>query len=332
MSSKATLQPPRALREHCPGAWAFPTALVLTAACLLAGQVLPGVTLEAVGRETEHYSVMGGVIDLWDLGHPLLSTVLFCFSIVFPTAKLLALGWIWWRPMDAQARANLGHWLKALGKWSMLDTFVVAALIGSVQLSKFITAAQAFAEPAVYFFATAILLSIALSFWIARLAQRAEPRPRAVPRLDLSLVVVPWVGAACLVAGLFEPLLLIEKDVFENVYALPESLVDLVAAGEPFLVTVVAVLVLLLPAVQFLGLGLLALLQLRGMNVDRPLRWWVALERWAMIDVYFLGLLLVHTRVSNIAAVTRPAGFWLVAGAAMASVYAAARINRRAAV
>ena len=63
MSPRITPQPLSALREHYPGAWAFPTALVLTAACLVAGQVLPGVTLEAVGRETEHYSVMGGVIS-----------------------------------------------------------------------------------------------------------------------------------------------------------------------------------------------------------------------------------------------------------------------------
>lgn len=318
----------RSLHELSQGRWWVPGLLLVTAGCLLAGQVLPGVTLEAIGRETEHYSVMGGVMDLWKLGHPLLATILFCFSIVFPSLKLLALGWMWFAPLPARGRAQLGHWLKALGKWSMLDTFVVAALIGSVQLSKFITAAEASAEPAVYFFASAILLSILLSFVIGGLADRAWGAEHRPPHLGASMVLAPWLAATCLLAGLFQPLLLIEKKLLENVYALPESIGDLVDVGEFFLLTMLALFVIGLPLVYFLGLGLVALAQRAGRPVDRALPRLVALERWAMVDVYFLGLLLVDRRVSNIATVTRPAGFWLIAAAALLSIYCAFRVRR----
>jgi uncharacterized paraquat-inducible protein A len=210
----------------------------------------------------------------------------------------------------------------------MLDTFVVAALIGSVQLSRVITAATASAEPAVYFFATAILLSILLSFIIGGLAARSWGASHALARLDVTLVIAPWLAAACLVAALFEPLLLIEKKVFENVYALPQSIGKLFEGGELYLGGLVAVLVVALPLGYFLGLGLLALLQCSGRSIDKGLSRLVVLERLAMVDVYFLGLLLVYTRVSNIATVTRPAGFWLVAGAAGLSIYCAFRVRR----
>jgi paraquat-inducible protein A len=316
------------LRELYPGRLWVAVLLLGTIACLLAGQVLPGVTLEAIGRETEHYSVMGGVIDLWRLGHPLLATVLFCFSIVFPSLKLLALCWMWFRPMPARGRAQLGHWLKALGKWSMLDTFVVAALIGSVQLSRVITAAKATAEPAVYFFATAILLSIFLSFVIGSLADRAWGEAHQPPKLGVSMVIAPWLAAALFVAGLLQPLLLIEKKLLENVYALPESLGDLIEVRQFFLLAMLVLFVIGLPLVYFCGLGFVALAQRCGRSVDLVLPRLVTLERWAMVDVYFLGLMLVDRRVSNIAAVTRPAGFWLIAATALLSIYCAYRLRR----
>jgi paraquat-inducible protein A len=174
----------RTLARH---RWPFEWAFGLTVVCLIAGQVLPGVTIESLGIEPDHYSVFGGVADLWTKGNRILAVVLFSFSVVFPALKCLALGWMWFIPMGAKRRAQVGHWLKPLGKWSMLDMFVVGALVGAVQLGNpLIQLATAYPEPAAYLFASAVLLSLVLSFWIARLADDVSGEEHFIPRLDFS--------------------------------------------------------------------------------------------------------------------------------------------------
>lgn len=318
----------RSLRSANPRRWDIPILLLVSAACLLAGQILPGVTLEFINREPDHYSVMGGVLDLWRGGNPFLAAILFCFSIIFPTLKLVALALLWSVPMQARRRAQIGHWLKTLGKWSMLDTFVVTALIGSVQLSKIVTAATAYAQPAVYFFAVAILLSILLTFLVARLADADGAGQHVIPRLGTSMVIAPWLAVACLVVTLFQPILVVKKSLLRNDYTLPRSVGDLVEESEFMLAAIMVIFVIVLPLVYFTGLGVVALLQRSGRDVHRSLSRLVALERWAMVDVYVLGIWLVYSKVALMATVDLPLGFWTVVGAAVLSVFCAIRVRR----
>jgi len=311
----------------------IPILLLVAAVCLVTGQVLPGVAIEVIGAETDRYSVMGGATDLWNEGNQHLAVILFSFSIVFPAVKLVALGWMWFRPIEPRRRAVLGHRLKVLGKWSFLDTFAVICTIGTIQLSKLgVSFAFAHPEPAVYFFAVAILLSIALTFELTRLADRGGAGQHVIPRLDLSLVVAPWLAAGLLAAAIFQPILSVEKvklmTTLRKVYAFPESIGELLQGHELFLAGLMLVFVLVLPLVYLVGLGIMAVRQLRGHDVDRGLSRLVAIERWAMIDVCMLGIWLVYSKVAGIADAGRPAGFWLVAGAAVLSVYCAVRVRR----
>ena len=311
----------------------IPILLVIAMVCLVFGQVLPGVAIEVIGAETDRYSVMGGATDLWNEGNQHLAVILFSFSIVFPTVKLIALAWMWFRPIEPRRRAVLGHRLKVLGKWSFLDTFAVICTIGTIQLSKLnIAFAFAHPEPAVYFFAVAILMSIGLTFELTRLADRDGAGEHVIPRLDLSLVIAPWLAAGLLAAAIFQPILLVQKEklltTLTKVYAFPESIGELLTGGELFLAAIIVVFVLGLPLIYFVGLGIMAIRQLRGHDVDRALSRLVALERWAMVDVCMLGIWLVYSKVAGIAEAGRPAGFWLVAGAAVLSVYCAIRVRR----
>lgn len=317
-----------------PRAWWVPALLLVAAGLLVAGQVLPGVTIRTPARPEESYSVFGGVVDLWRGRHPELAVVLFSFSIVFPVVKLCALAWLWFRPMHVGPRASAAQRLKPLGKWSLLDAFVVAALVGAVQLrTKLVVLATAEVENAVYWFAASIVLTILLSFHIARLADDAAEGTHFVPRLDRTTLLVPFVAAGCLVAALVQPLLFVERSLFEttpvkHVYGFASAWTDLVADGEWVLAVLLALFVVLLPLVYFLGLGSLAWLQLRGRVSDRALSTLAALERWAMVDVYFLGVLLVRTKVGGFADATRLPGFWFLAAAASLSIYCAIRVRR----
>lgn len=319
---------PTALRHAVPKGWYVPLLLLAAAICLVTGQVLYGVKIEAVNRETELYSVLGGVVDLWKQGNPLLAVVLFSFSILFPTAKLLALAWIWFRPLGVELRARWAHWLEILGKWSMLDGFVVAALVGAIQLRNVVKVASASPQPAVYYFATAIMISMVVSRIMSRMsATLSTRRERHVPS-DLSMLVVPWASLALLAWGLFSSILRVEKRSFESIYRLPASSADFFAEGDVFLGLLIAVFAIAVPLLYFLLLGLASWLQRKGELPASIKSAVLLLDRWAMIDVYFLGLLLVCSKVGNIANLERLPGFWMVLAAAMGSIYCALRLSR----
>ena len=109
---------------------------------------------------------------MWHANELLLAAVLFFFSIVFPFIKLAALLVIWFVRLPAEKRQELLHWLGILGKWSMLDVFVVAILIVLVKLGPL---AKVEPRVGVYVFAAAILFSMLTTMYIDRLGRSAQP-------------------------------------------------------------------------------------------------------------------------------------------------------------
>ena len=159
-----------ALRElHPKHAALVPGAILGSAILLCVGLSLPLLYSQKLfWRNT--YSVWEGVVQLWNQNELLLSAVIFFFSIVFPFAKLLGLTVIWFLKLPEESRSRLLHWLGILGKWSMLDVFVVAILIVLVKLGPFVKV-----EPraGVYVFAAAIACSMLTTMYIDALAQRS---------------------------------------------------------------------------------------------------------------------------------------------------------------
>ncbi len=317
------------LRSAYPKYWMIPVLLLVTGVLLVFGQVMHGVTIASLGHEPDQYSVFGGVADLWRTDNRILAAVLFSFSILFPIVKFGCLICLWFMPMEPRRRATFAHWLKPLGKWSLLDAFVVIALVGTVQLrGPLVDLATAKPEPAAYLFSLAILLQITLSFYMARLADDQTGDEHYIPRPDLSLVLAPWGAAVCLVGGLLQPILVIEKKLFDNTYDLPVAIRELADSGEHYLLVVFALFVVLLPMIYFIGLGIVALRQARGSDASRSLSMLVAVERWAMVDVFFLGVLLVYFKVGGFTEVTALPGFWMILTSAVLSVYCAFRVRR----
>ncbi len=164
----------RSLKERYPRHERLvPAALILSALLLVLGLSLP--LLEAEQRFLwktweSRYSVWAGVAALWHEGDYALASVLFFFSMVFPIAKLAALAVIWFvRLADAQ-RARILHWLAVLGKWSMLDVFVVAIMIVLVKLGPL---ANVTPQQGVYFFCAAIVASMVSTMYVTRLARQS---------------------------------------------------------------------------------------------------------------------------------------------------------------
>lgn len=147
-------------------------ALVLLAAALLAvGLSLPFMRIEKLVFWEDNYSLLDSVVSLWQSGHYLLAAIIFFFSIVFPFCKLTALLIVWFLPSPHANRRRLLRVLGLMGKWSMLDVFVVALLIVLTRARSLLNA-----EPraGVYLFAAAIVVSMIASFTMERIAERTE--------------------------------------------------------------------------------------------------------------------------------------------------------------
>ena len=155
--------------RHPRHRFAVPAALVGSTALLLVGLSLPLMHARQMFWKSS-YSVWAGVVELWRQGEAALAIIVFFFSMVFPSIKLTALAVIWFARLPDAGRSRLLHWLGALGKWSMLDVFVVAILIVLVKLGPL-----ANVEPrvGVYVFAAAIVSSMLTAMHVERLAKRA---------------------------------------------------------------------------------------------------------------------------------------------------------------
>jgi paraquat-inducible protein A len=132
---------------------------------------MPLMKVEKMVFWKNEYSVIAGVHGLWEQGQYVLAIILFFFSVVFPLVKLAALGLLWLAPLAEQRRQAVLRWLGILGKWSMLDVFVVAILIVLVKLGPL---AKVQPERGVYWFAAAIFLSMITSMYVDSLARKQD--------------------------------------------------------------------------------------------------------------------------------------------------------------
>ncbi len=126
-------------------------ALVLTACVFyIPANVLPVMELRSIMGTSAH-TILGGVIQLWQLGSWDLALIVFVASIVVPITKLMALIVLLlgrrWRGNAVQRQRNrIYDMVELIGQWSMLDVFVVvlmAALANFPGLSQIIPGAGA---------------------------------------------------------------------------------------------------------------------------------------------------------------------------------------------
>lgn len=144
--------------------------LLLASAALAFGVGIwaPMLTLTRLVFLENTFSVLSGIQQLYLEGEYPLFVILGLFTLVLPVIKLTLLAWAWNRPWSANRRWLC--WLDVLGKWSMLDVFVVALLVVAIQMRWL---ADVVVQPGIYVFCAAILLAMLAVRRLVWLAQRA---------------------------------------------------------------------------------------------------------------------------------------------------------------
>ncbi len=143
-------------------------ALMIAAGALyIPANVLPVMTVTELG-DVDATTIIKGMMTFWRSGAYPIALVIFTASILIPFLKMVALTWLC---LAASGKVHpspslLGkiYWFtELLGRWSMVDIFVVGILVALVQLGNYMTITPG---PGAVAFAGVVLLTMlaALSF------------------------------------------------------------------------------------------------------------------------------------------------------------------------
>jgi paraquat-inducible protein A len=137
-------------------------ALVIAACiCYIPANVLPIMTVTSLGT-AQSDTILSGVIYLLLHGSWPLALVVFFASVFVPVLKLIILVYLLvsvqrrsrWRPRD---RTRLYRFIEAVGRWSMVDIYVVTILVALVRLGNL---ASIQAEAGAAFFGAVVVITI----------------------------------------------------------------------------------------------------------------------------------------------------------------------------
>jgi paraquat-inducible protein A len=130
--------------------------LLVTSLLLLAGFFMPMLTLTKFLIIANSFSIMSGLVALYEQGQWLIFVAIGLFSVVVP---LLKIGLLFLLLIHGEVRspryARLLKLMHDYGRWAMLDVMVVAVMIVTVKLG---VVAQIEIHPGLYIFGAAVLL------------------------------------------------------------------------------------------------------------------------------------------------------------------------------
>lgn len=143
-------------------------ALLLTSALLyIPANVLPIMTINSLGKGAPA-TIMEGVVELLQHGMLPIAAVVFIASILVPTFKLVGIALLLYsvqrhQPMSARQRILMYRFIEWIGRWSMLDIFVIAILVALVNFGSL---ASIEADAGAAAFASVVILTMlaALTF------------------------------------------------------------------------------------------------------------------------------------------------------------------------
>jgi paraquat-inducible protein A len=168
--------------------WAF----LIAATCLYApANFLPIMTYTRYARATD-YTILGGAVELLDAGQWPLALLVFLASVCVPVLKIVGLLVLLvsthlGRPGHLRDRTHLYRIIEVIGRWSMIDVFMISILTAIVQIGQIANVIPRAGAPC---FAAVVVLTMlaAGSFdprlmWDAASTRRSPAMPQGERRL-----------------------------------------------------------------------------------------------------------------------------------------------------
>lgn len=155
-------------RRGLQSVWAW---LIAGMICYIPANILPMMSTQSLGGlgGATKSTIIGGVIDLLHHGDWAIALIIFVASVMVPIGKFAAIIWlalVAGRPAtveDAHQRLHVFEIVEFIGRWSMIDVFVVAILSALVQLG-FVVAIHPGPAAASFALSVAFTMLSALAF------------------------------------------------------------------------------------------------------------------------------------------------------------------------
>jgi len=126
------------LHARKPHSLQYTWALLLTAMILyIPANAYPMMITTSLGQ-SHAATIIGGMMALWQHGSQPIAVVIFVASVLVPILKMLVLILLSWLvkhpgPLSALQKTRLYHLTEFVGRWSMVDVFVVAIMVALIQ-------------------------------------------------------------------------------------------------------------------------------------------------------------------------------------------------------
>ncbi|SNY72713.1 membrane integrity-associated transporter subunit PqiA [Enterobacter sp. CC120223-11] len=155
-------------------------ALLITSIILyLPANIMPIMITDLLGEKLPS-TIIAGVVLLWSEGSYPVAMVIFIASIMVPTLKMIAIGWLCWNANGNGSRDNermhlLYEVVEFVGRWSMIDVFVIAVLSALVRMGGLMNIYPAMG--AVMFALVVVMTMFSAMTFDPRLLWDREPEP-----------------------------------------------------------------------------------------------------------------------------------------------------------
>lgn len=148
--------------RRIPGALSASVALTLAGVVLYLPANLYPIARIPIGLTPISYTILGGTIELFDAGLYGLAALVVTASFAIPFFKLIGLAWciasVLRRSTFAlSTKTKTYRAVEEVGRWSMVDPFVVACFVPVTQFNAAITSS---AEPAATYFTAVVVLTM----------------------------------------------------------------------------------------------------------------------------------------------------------------------------
>ena len=294
--------------------------------CNITALIVPFMEINIFLKSTEVYSLPHSVKLMWDAKLYVVAGLILGFSIIFPFIKLSLIALIWFVITNQSRRHKLIEWLEQLGKWSMLDIFVVCIILVLTNDQFFISSEIRFG---VYFFLAAIFLSMITSLLIKHLAERMNAtvsQSKSTPDISYSLMVqtgwlntiIPmvWMISAIALGSLYvAPFIKIEGFFFnQHAFNIFTTSMTLWGNGEAVLAGFVFLTLILLPVFAMFFLLIVWLGWFHRRTHEKLAAVLDVLTGWSMLDVFGLSLLIFLLEGKRLIYTKAQAGLFVLCG------------------
>jgi len=144
--------------------------LLLSFLLFVTGVVIPVASVDKLLFFSGSYSILAFIHALYEQGNYVICTAIAVFSVIFPFLKLIQAARLWWFVDHRSVRISTAlSRLEMLGKWSMMDVFVVAigiVVATSTQLANMTP------RIGIYLFGASVLVGMLAVGQMERLARR----------------------------------------------------------------------------------------------------------------------------------------------------------------